>query len=89
MRVEFVSYDGTYPNLCSGDLVISVDGVECNLGTCLSSGGGFDDDWCATSGPWSISDYYEWPENFTEEMKTEVVRLANENIPQGCCGGCA
>ena len=26
--VEFVSYNGSFPNLCSGTLVLRIDGVE-------------------------------------------------------------
>lgn len=27
MKIEFVSYDGKYPNLCSGELILKVDGA--------------------------------------------------------------
>lgn len=45
--VEFVDYDGDYPNLCSGTLTIKIDGKERVLKRVLRSGGSvwFDDDW--------------------------------------------
>lgn len=33
MKIEFVSYDGEYPNLCSGMLTVKIDGVETTFGT--------------------------------------------------------
>ena len=30
-HVEFVSYTGNYPNLCSGDLTLRIDGKEVNF----------------------------------------------------------
>ena len=37
--VEFVSYNGKYPNLCGGLLIIKVNGKKHELRFCLSSGG--------------------------------------------------
>lgn len=38
--VEFVSYNGKFPNLCSGTLIIRVNGEEFTLeAPCLCSGG--------------------------------------------------
>ena len=90
MKLEFVSYDGAYPNLCSGQLVMAIDGARVDFPShCLSSGGSvsFDKDWSenVTDGPWSISQY---PEGFPEELKAAAVDLVNENVPYGCCGGC-
>lgn len=31
-HVKFISYDGRYPNLCSGQLVLEIDGVICYFG---------------------------------------------------------
>lgn len=48
--VEFVSYDGAYPNLCSGQLVLKINGQVREFSRhCLQSGGTvwFDNDWDA------------------------------------------
>lgn len=31
-RVKFISYDGKYPNLCSGVLILEIDGKEYKFG---------------------------------------------------------
>lgn len=90
MKLTFVSYDGSYPNLCSGTLVLAIDGKDITFPSyCLSSGGSvsFTEDWDeeVDDGPWSIS---EWPKDFPEELKAEAVELVNDNVPWGCCGGC-
>lgn len=86
-NVEFVSYDGDYPNLCSGELVLRINGKEVSLGRCLCSGGSvwFDDDWCehVGCGPWSVN----VPEEF-KQYEEEITNVVNENVPWGCCGGC-
>ena len=88
--LTFVSYDGRFPNLCSGTLVLALNGAPIKfLPGCLASGGSvlFDVNWSGhiEKGPWCI---HQWPENFPEEWKLEAVRLVNENIEWGCCGGC-
>jgi hypothetical protein len=90
MELTFVSYDGGYPNLCSGELVLAIDGVPIAFPSySLCSGGSvwFTDDWeeQVESGEWSITDY---PEGFPEELKARAVELVNEYVRQGCCGGC-
>lgn len=31
-KIAFVSYDGEYPNLCSGVLILKIDGIEYKFG---------------------------------------------------------
>ena len=85
--VKFISYDGSYPNLCSGNLVVEVNGKRHNIDNALCSGGSisFDDDWNEdiTSGEWSV----HIPDEL-KEFETEITEVVNENVQQGCCGGC-
>lgn len=87
--VEFVSYDGAYPNLCTGQLVLKINGQVREFSRhCLQSGGTvwFDNDWNAhiENGRWSIDPL---PEDL-EPLRKEIEECINENIPHGCCGGC-
>lgn len=89
-KLEFVSYNGAYPNLCSGQLVLKLNGDEIIFpDDCLSSGGSvsFTEDWdeIVSQGNWSIS---RFPQGFPEELKKEAEKIVNDNIPMGCCGGC-
>lgn len=90
-KVEYVSYDGKYPCLCSGTLLIKVDGKSYTLKHAMISGGyimgGPDTDWdmWAEQGEWDI-DLEECPE--LEPYKEEIIRVVNENVQYGCCGGC-
>lgn len=102
-HVEFVSYNGEYPCLCSGSLILKIDGKEYvfgsgnykkkdlpNLKKYLSfweSGGGLDEDYVAYEAPWII-DYDELPE-FLKQYAEEIDEVFNENVPYGCCGGCS
>jgi len=85
-----IYYDGKYPNLCSGNLTVTIDGIVWDFPDyCMCTGGSvwFDKEWndYVAEGEWSIS---TWPENFPEELKEIVVEKINEEIPHGCCGGC-
>jgi hypothetical protein len=82
-----VEYDGEYPNLCRGHLVVIVDGVRYDFGTWrLSSGGDISNDFTEVNeGPWSIDD---WPDNFPEEFRKAALEEINSSIRHGCCGGC-
>lgn len=92
-RVEFVSYNGEYPNLCSGLLVVKIDGVEVKFGG--SDHTGF---WCsggcikgdnncnmwAERGEWELGHI----EDEFKDVAEELIRVFNENVEHGCCGGC-
>lgn len=85
-----IKYDGAYPNLCSGNLIVIIDDKEWVFPNyCLSSGGSvsFDSDWNETvaDGEWAITD---WPKDFPEEYKNDVLEAVNSEISHGCCGGC-
>jgi hypothetical protein len=84
-----IEYDGAYPNLCRGQLVVTIGKTKWTFPPyCLSSGG------CAwtkpdytgtTHGSWTIR---EWPEGFPAELKEAVTEAVNGLIEHGCCGGC-
>ncbi len=85
-------YDGEWPNLCSGHLVVTVDGTDWDFGKhVLHSGGSvtFDDKWSetVTKGDWDIMED-RFPEAFPREWRQLVVDEVNRSIPHGCCGGC-
>jgi hypothetical protein len=88
-NLSFVSYDGKWPNLCSGNLILAINEQEIKFpDQCLSSGGSvsYDDEGSSIeSGYWTID---TWPEKFPEWLKEQAIELVNENIDQGCCGGC-
>ena len=95
MKIEFIDYDGGFPNLCSGRLKFKADGKVYEEDVSLISGGSvwFDSHWCehVEEGPWlDICDFYlfeTYPE--LKQYKTELLKMINENVPHGCCGGCA
>lgn len=81
-----IIYDGEYPNLCSGTLVVVIEGRRWEFPNhSLRSAGGFEDDYSTYQEPWEIS---EWPQGFPEKFKKVTLRRINEEIDWGCCGGC-
>ena len=92
-RLQFVSYDGDYPNLCSGVLTVKVDGKTVVFPKhFLSSGGGvyFTNNYAdehVEDGEWGY-DEGKLPADFPVELAGELLSLINDNIPHGCCGGC-
>ena len=88
--VKFISYDGAYPNLCSGTLTIEVDGKKYELFYILKSGGAvwFSEDWDehVEKGSWSI--YEDMLPDELKPYKIQLEDVVNANVPCGCCGGC-
>lgn len=99
-RVEFVSYDGEYPNLCSGLLIVKIDGKEVKFGrtACTTVTPEYDKFWCSGGGVHSDEDWNMWTtkgewglndvEPEFEDVAEELIKVFNENVPYGCCGGC-
>ena len=86
-KVEFVSYNGRYPILCSGTLVLRINGELVSFKDCLVSGGsvtieknGIEN---VETGEWSV----DVPEQY-KALKSEISAVVNANVEYGCCGGC-
>lgn len=96
-HVKFISYSGEYPNLCSGILILEIDGKQYKFAPYhdnitifpkfWSSGGCFSENFLnVEKGEWEI-DYMEIPEQF-RKYANEIDKVFNENVEYGCCGGC-
>ena len=87
--VKFVSYTGTYPCLCHGELTLKINDKEYFFEgyAILSSGGGLDGDYNPYHGEWEV-DYEGLPDEI-KQYAFEIDACINENIEYGCCGGCS
>lgn len=99
MNIKFISYDGSFPNLCSGTLTLEIDGKvktfhpyreDVDYHFFWTSGGyvSFDEDWIeyVSCGPWELME-----KCLPDELKPygkQLIDIFNENVPHGCCGGC-
>lgn len=101
MEIKFVSYDGKFPNLCSGTLVLNIDGEQYYFSGLIdkddhhfrsfwTSGGyvEFDDDWNENvgQGAWQLHKLC-LPE-FLKPYGQQLIDIFNDNVEYGCCGGC-
>lgn len=98
MEIEFVSYTGKYPNLCSGILTLLINGIPVTFGADVScdyysfwySGGRcwLDDEWRehVDHDEWRIHEE-DLPDCLRPYAK-EIIELFNDNVDCGCCGGC-
>jgi hypothetical protein len=108
-KIEFVSYSGKYPCLCSGKLVVKIDGKEVSFGYttklfdgddiadypkfwCSGGSVSFDENWnecvipyCDWEMAGPIEKHYP-PEIF--KLLPDILKVMNENVDGGCCGGC-
>lgn len=90
-KIEFVRYTGKWPTLCSGELYFKVNGKEYKIKGLVSGGevgfkGGYGGESYIKKGPWRLHNH-----NFPEELKPYkrlITKMVNENVKQGCCGGC-
>ncbi len=88
-RVAFVGYDGEYPNLCAGTLVLTIDGEEVvfpedslhSKGSVrFGSGYGYAS---VHEGDWIV----DVPDRYAH-LRDEIEACVNDHVPHGCCGGC-
>lgn len=89
--IKFISYDGKWPTLCMGTLVVEKDGKQYSMKHVLESGGscGFNKDYSESyikKGEWLIVERY-LPKELQDNIE-ELTYLVNKNIPYGCCGCC-
>lgn len=85
-----IQYDGKYPCLCMGHLIVWINGKEWDFGKYVLESGGeviYEEDYEVTTGEWSMPDDC-WPKGFPEKYKKQVLFKINKEIPYGCCGGC-
>ena len=96
-QLRFISYTGEWPNLCSGKLIVEIDGQKVSFGedgkypAFWRSGG--EVEWVrkveVIKAPWELSYYgdskYPWK---ILELMPDLIKLFNDNVEHGCCGGC-
>jgi hypothetical protein len=80
-NLSFVSYDGEYPNLCAGTLILKLGDKEIIFPKYSLSSGGYVAISKITSeigyGDWDIQ---RWPADFPANLKDYAVYLVNKNI---------
>lgn len=91
----FVKIDGkmiSFGSYCLGKKGKTKDRGVPNYPSFWTSGGSvtFDEDWSedVEEGPWKVS---IWEDGWNDDMKKllpELIRIFNEHVPWGCCGGC-
>lgn len=89
-KIEFISYTGKWPVLCSGELTFKINGKQYTAENLISGGEigfkhGYSDEYIK-KGPWSLSE-----DSLPDEIKPckrLITKMVNENVEQGCCGGC-
>ena len=90
-KIEFIKYTGKWPTLCSGELYFKVNGKEYKIKGLVPGGevgfkGGYGGESYIKKGPWRLHNH-----DFPKELKPYkriITKMVNENVEQGCCGGC-
>ena len=90
-KIEFIKYTGKWPTLCSGELYFKVNGKEYKISGLVPGGevgfkGGYGGESYIKKGPWRLHNH-----DFPKELKLYkrlITKMVNENVEQGCCGGC-
>jgi len=95
-HIKFISYNGRYPNLCSGVLTLEIDGKKVTFGPSYMkdidyekfwySGGCITRDYSTKKGEWQI-EVNSIPEQY-RNYASEIDVIFNSNVPYGSCGGC-
>ncbi|MDR2863982.1 MAG: hypothetical protein LBV68_00020 [Spirochaetaceae bacterium] len=96
MNVQFIKYGGVYPTACLGTLtfsyvespgsapkIISVESPLKTGGQCYDDG---TPEGVFTKGKWRLR-MSMFP-YLSKVDFLELERLVNQNVPEGCCGGC-
>ncbi len=85
-HVKFISYDGSYPTYCLGNLTLEIDNETATFG--LSSNNMYKIFW---------SDGIYLREDFSNRLPEKFRKYADEirqifenedSLNEGCCGGC-
>lgn len=100
-EIKFISYDGEYPNLCSGTLTLDIDGEVVTFGykydkvnypqfwhsggSCGFLGCDYDETYCNNE-EWEL-DEAALPAKY-KNIGKELIQVFNNNVRWGCCGGC-
>lgn len=85
-HVRFVSYTGRYPNLCSGNLTLKIDGETVVFEN-------YDKFWSVADQ--NIRTYSDWIINVEDipcqfrKYAAEIDQVFNDNVERPHCGGCA
>lgn len=101
-HIEFVSYNGKFPNLCSGILCLRIDGELVKFGSKYNDKTVNYDRFWESGGNCGFTNGYkesytntsEWiiaaddlPDKYKKYVN-EIDEVFNENVQHGCCGGC-
>lgn len=99
-NVEFVSYTGEWPNLCSGILTLKINEKEVKFGKDYKTKENYSPRFWKSGGRCGFCntepyiEHREWYINASEipeayrKYAEEIEKVFNDNVEHGCCGGC-